>query len=109
MKTILATLFFLGLTTLGFSQTKTAAGSAFISSQGDDYISINCEGEASICYTITPYAGDGGYVRFTVPALEIDIVAPESSITVNGQSFDELPPNLPGNTDYFIQFQMVED
>lgn len=46
------------MTTTGFAQTKTAAGNATISSQGDDYIAINCEGETGTCYTITPYEGN---------------------------------------------------
>lgn len=102
-------LFFLGMTTTGFAQTKTAAGNATISSQGDDYIAINCEGETGTCYTITPYEGNADYVRFTVPALEIEKVVPRSSITINGESFENLPPDLPGNTDYYIQFEIVDD
>lgn len=109
MKKILATLFFLGLTTTGFSQIRSAAGSAFLSGQTEDSVTVKCEGETSTCYTITPYPGDGGFVRFTAPALELDIVMPESGITINGQDLESLPLNLPGNTDYFKQFQMVED
>jgi len=34
---------------------------------------------------------------------------PRSSITINGESFENSPLDLPGNTDYYIQFEIVDD
>ncbi len=113
MKKILATLFFLGITTTGFSQlleTKEYSGRALVS-RTSNTIEVTCQPAERICFTLTRVSYDHGLVRLRIPDFLIDeIVAPAS--TINGQPIEDLP-NVPEDNSverhYIIELQPIED
>lgn len=103
MKKILATLFFLGLTTTSFAQWNiTIAGRADIEMPDDDTLIINCNGSGTCVQIIA----DATEVRLLVPDYNLDFQL--SACNVNGEPVQSLPSELPNGT-YYIDYQRIEE
>lgn len=98
MKKILTTLFFLGLTTVGFSQKYTVAGSAELILNDEYNTLIKCDGDSGVCASITVIV-DGWISRLEVPDCNIDKIVIKPF--VNGVYAGDLSGETPGNGELF--------
>lgn len=103
MKKVLATLFFLGIATTGFSQTYTISGKATVFEASETKIDVFCGGTGT-CVKLTPISG-GGATRVEIPSIKFDKVIIAAS-SVNGTPLESLPTEIPGNDQLFsIEFR----
>lgn len=114
MKKILATLFFLGITTTGFSQlleVKEYSGRATVN-RTPTTIEIFCKPAESLCFSTTRLSTSHGLVMLRVPDYFIEeVVSPMS--TINGVPIDDFPNDNPEDNSverhYIIELQPIED
>ena len=104
MKNLLAMLFFLGLTTTGFSQTRYGDAILLMSAPGT--IHLRCESGVQVCYSLTFVHDSFNRYRLQVPKFHIDyIVSPNAY--VNDIPVQDLPADIPGSEsdEYIITFE----
>lgn len=107
MKKILATLFFLGLTTTGFAQSpKTVDGNAALWPSSPGFITIGCAPSEATCFTLTKnWFSDSWRLQAPTIGVDVNVLLP----TVNGVPAEDLPPRQDGGDKEFRIEYTVED